>query len=145
MWKALIFAGIAAIGNALFVYGQRQAAVTKNPFLFTAGAVFVCLVGFMGAAYVFRTPDDRFYLNTNSPSILISGLGFFITFLGFYLLYSRFGAVNYAVYAAISILTTSIGVGVLVYKETFNLFQAAALVLAILAVALFSYGGSISN
>jgi drug/metabolite transporter (DMT)-like permease len=143
MWKALLFAGIAALGNALFVFGQRRAPVSHNPFLFTAGAVSVCTIGFLAAALIFRTQGDQSYIYNQRSSILVSGLGFFITFVGFYLLYSRFGAVYYAVYAALSILTTSVGVGVLLFKEGLNYFQIAALVLAIIAIALFSYGGSI--
>lgn len=145
MWKALIFAGIAALGNALFVYGQRRAPIAQNPFLFTAGAVLVCTLTFIAASLIFGTQDDLGYLSNHRSSILISGLGFFITFVGFYLLYSRFGAVYYAVYAALSIMTTSVGVGVILYKESLNYYQITAMFLAILAVVLFSYGGSITQ
>ncbi|MCJ7703467.1 MAG: EamA family transporter [Anaerolineales bacterium] len=143
MWKAFLFAGIAAIGNAFFVYGQKKAAVSNNPFIFTAGAVFICTLAFIAAGFLFRGPGDLGYLSKNWSSILISGIGFFITFLGFYLLYSRFGAVYYALYAALSIITTSLGVGVLVYKEPINIYQICALILSILAITLFSYGQSI--
>ena len=78
-------------------------------------------------------------------SVITSGVGFLITFIGFYLLYSQFGAVYYVVYAVLSIITTSLVVGVLIFREPFNAYQAAALVLAILAIALFSYGQAIAK
>jgi drug/metabolite transporter (DMT)-like permease len=140
MPKALLFAAFAACGNAVFVYGQRRAAVAANPFLFLLGAVLVCSTLFVGATLVFRTPGDPAYVTQNITSIVISGVGFFITFVGFYLLYSQFGAVYYIVYAIFSIITTSIGVGVLIYKEPFNSYQFGALILAVLAIVLFNYG-----
>ena len=36
IYQVLIFAGIAALGNAVYVYGQRSALVSANPFLFMA-------------------------------------------------------------------------------------------------------------
>jgi len=44
------------------------------------------------------------------------------------------------VYAVLSIITTSIGVGVICYKEPFNMYHAGALFLAVLAICFFSYG-----
>ncbi len=145
MPKALLFAAIAALGNAIFVYGQRRAVVAANPFLFLLGAVLVCATLFVGATLVFQTPTDSGYVTQNISSMVISGVGFFITFVGFYLLYSQFGAVYYIVYAIFSIITTSIVVGVLIYKEPFNLYQFGALVLAILAIVLFNYGRFVTN
>ena len=140
MWKSIYFAGIAALGNALFVYGQKRTSISNNPFIFTTGAVIVCAMLFVVAVLFFRDQGDLNYLTKNISSVIISGIGFFLTFLGFFLLYSMYGAPHYAVYAVISILTTSIGVGVLIYKETFNTYQLAAVLFAILSVALFSYG-----
>lgn len=140
MGYAVIFAGIAAIGNAVFVLGQRGNGPSRNPFLFTFGAVFVCALIFFLAALWCRTSDDVDFIARNYTRIVISGIGFFITFLGFFLLYSRFGASYYIIYAVLSILTTSIGVGALYYKEPFNIYHAAAMLLAILSIALFSYG-----
>jgi len=145
MPKALLFAGIAAIGNALFVYGQRRSAAANNPFIFMTGAVIVCSILFVAISTIFRTKEDIAYLSTNSHSVIISGVGFFITFIGFYLLYSQYGAVYYVVYAVLSIITTSVGVGILIFREPFNPYQAGALVLAILAIVLFSYGQALAK
>ena len=142
MLKPLLFASIAALGNALFVYGQRGAGPSANPFLFIFGAVIVCTGLFAIAVLVFRTGDEIAYLASQWKIVLISGVGFFLTFVGFFLLYNNFGATQYTLYAVISILTTSFVVGVLIYKEHFNLYHAAAVVLAIAAIALFTYGNS---
>ena len=145
MLKALLFAGIAAIGNGLFVYGQRGSGQPGNPFLFILGAVSVCTVLFLGAACVFRTAGDVSYVVANARNITLSGVGFFITFVGFFLLYTQFGASHYILYAVLSILTTSIGVGVLLYREPFNVYHTLAMLLAMAAIAFFSYGQHISK
>lgn len=142
MWKPILFAGFAAVGNALFVYGQRGTTPGANPFAFTMGAVLVCGLLFVAAALLYRTPADGAYLAANLKNIVLSGIGFFITFVGFFLLYSGFGASYYVVYAVLSILTTSIGVGVIIYREPFNVYQIGSVVLAIAAIALFTYGRS---
>lgn len=136
----LLYALLAAVGNAIYVYGQRGAAVPGNPFLFVAGAVAVCLVLFVAAGLVYRTPGDGRYLAENWGMILIGGTGFFITFVGFFLLYSTYGASQYSLYAVLSILTTSIGVGLVIFREPFNLYQVGGTVLAILAIVLFTCG-----
>ncbi len=140
MLKPLAFALLAAFGNALFVFGQRGAAPGANPFAFTLGAVLVCAALFAVAALVYRTSGDPAYVAANGWQIAAGGVGFFVTFVGFFLLYSSFGATYYALYAALSILTTSFGVGVLIYREPLNAYQIAAIVLAIAAVVLFTYG-----
>ena len=68
-----------------------------------------------------------------------------LSIIGFYLLYSQFGAVYYVVYAVLSIISTSLVIGVLIFREPFNAYQAGALILAILAIALFSYGQALAT
>ena len=140
MLKPLLFAALAAFGNAMFVYGQRGASPGSNPFLFTFGAVVVCGIMFVIAAAIFRTSGDAAYLLANGRNIMISGAGFFLTFVGFFLLYTGYGASTYVLYAVLSILTTTLGVGMLIYREPINAYQIAAIVLAIVAICLFSYG-----
>lgn len=140
VYKVFIFAGIAAIGNAIFVYGQRSAAVSPNPFLYMSGAILVCLLLFLLATLFSGHGEKTTYLSNNTVPIIIGGVGFFITFVGFYLMYSRVGANSYTVYATLSILTTSVGVGLLVFREPFNQYHVIAMALAILAVCFFGYG-----
>ncbi|WP_282609143.1 EamA family transporter [Pelagibius sp. Alg239-R121] len=140
MLQPLLFATLAAVGNAIFVYGQRGAATPENPFLFIGFAVLACLGFFVTAGLVAKTPNDAVYVAENWKMMVISGFGFFITFVGFFLLFNKFGASQYTLYAVISILTTSIGVGVFVYRESINAYQIAATALAVAAIALFTYG-----
>ena len=140
MLQPILFATLAAIGNAIFVYGQRGAATSENPFLFMGFAVLTCLAFFTVAVLVYRTPDDTAYVAANWRMILLSGFGFFVTFVGFFLLFNKFGASQYTLYAVISILTTSIGVGVFLYRESINLYQIAGTALAVAAIVLFAYG-----
>ena len=140
MYKVFIFAGIAALGNAIFVYGQRSAAVSPNPFLYMAGAILVCMLLFLLATLFSGGEQRSTYLIDNSLPIIIGGVGFFITFVGFYLMYSRVGANSYTVYATLSILTTSVGVGLIIFREPFNQYHVIAMGLAILAVCFFGFG-----
>jgi drug/metabolite transporter (DMT)-like permease len=140
LWKPLAFAFLAACGNALFVYGQRSSSASANPFLFMLCAVAACGLMFLLAVVAWQTPGNIAYVAANIGPIVLGGLGFFITFLGFYLLYTNYGAAHYALYATLSILTTSLGVGVLVFREPLNLYQAIALIFAVAAIALWTYG-----
>ena len=140
MNKAIFFALLASIGNALFVYGQRGACKPENPFLFTLFSVLVCGVLFVFSGYLFKTPGDINYVIDNYKNIIISGIGFFITFVGFFLLYSRFGATYYIIYAVLSIITTSIVVGIFLYREPFNIYHLFAIGTALLTICLFWLG-----
>lgn len=82
------------------------------------------------------------YLATNFKWIVVGGVGYFLTFTGFYFLYTRFGASYYALYAVLSIITTSIVVGLLVFRESFNLYYGLAVGTAILTIVLFAVGQS---
>jgi drug/metabolite transporter (DMT)-like permease len=78
----------------------------------------------------------------NGKAVLLSGVGLFLTYLGFNLLYSRSGASQYVLYAVLSIITTTIIVGIFWLKEPVNVFQKVAIAMAIAAVILFSIGQS---
>jgi drug/metabolite transporter (DMT)-like permease len=142
MLKPLAYALFAAVGNALFVWAQRGAGRADNPFLFTFAAVIACALLFLPAALLYKTPADGSYVIGHSFNIAAAGLGFFMTFVGFFLLYSSYGASAYVLYATLSILTTTFVVGVLIYREPFNAYQAAAVLFAMAAIALYTYGQS---
>jgi len=141
-WLLLLFAGIAAVGNALFALAQRQSSGTHNTLLFVAASALVaCLLcGILGMCL--GSLESLAVIRAHWKSLLISGTGLFLTYLGFNLLYTHFGAMPYVVYASMSILTTTIGVGILYLKETVNSYQIAAVLFAIIAVVLFSVGQS---
>ncbi len=140
MNNALLFALLAAVGNAIFVYGQRGSSQSQNPFLFTLCSISICCLLFLGASSLYKTPDDMSYVINNYGNILISGVGFFVTFIGFFLLYSRYGASYYSLYAVLSILTTSIVVGMILYREPFNIYHIGSVCSALLTVFLFWCG-----
>ena len=144
MSKALLFAGLAAVGNALFVYGQRRSSIANNSLSYLIGAVFIAAAFFALAAVALRTQEE-INLTGNVFTTIIGGVGVFITFMGFYLLYSQYGAVYYVVYAVLSIITTTLGVGVLIFRESFNQYQIVALILAILAIVMFSVGQTLAK
>jgi len=41
IYLALLFAAVAAVGNALFVFGQRKSAIVDHPFIFIIGSASV--------------------------------------------------------------------------------------------------------
>jgi drug/metabolite transporter (DMT)-like permease len=136
----LLFATIAAVGNGLFALGQRKSVGAENGLLFVGlSAVVAVLLALLFAPLV-GSVDVAGTLRGNWKAALLSGLGLFLTYLGFNLLYTRFGASQYVLYAVISIITTTILVGILWLQEPVSAYQKAAIVLAIAAVVLFSMG-----
>jgi len=100
----------------------------------------LCVLFLVISTLFFPLNDMKSYLSINGRAILITGIGLFITYIGFYFLYSRFGASYYIIYAVISIITTSIIVGVLVFKDTFNIYYLLSIVTAITTIVLFFMG-----
>jgi drug/metabolite transporter (DMT)-like permease len=140
IYKVIIYAGLAAIGNAIFVFGRRSSTVSSNPLMFMTAAVSLCTTMFIVAAIFSDHNGNSVYLKQNSGPIVISAIGFFVTFIGFYLMYSRVGANAYTVYAVLSILTTSVFVGMVIFRESFNGYHVGSIGLAVLAVFFYGYG-----
>ncbi len=140
MFGALLFAFIAATGNAVFVYGQKKSSGVENPFVFIVLTVSVCLVITLTAVPFWGKADFRGIFKANYLPVLISGLGLFITYIGFNLLYSRYGAAHYILYAVVSILTTSIFVGIFLFRENFNIYHMFSVIAAITTIGLFTLG-----
>jgi drug/metabolite transporter (DMT)-like permease len=138
---AFAFAAAAAVGNALFVFGQRRAERAANPFAFVGLVVFVCLICLAVAAVFYPMRDLGAYGRANALWIALSGVGLFVTFAGFYFLFSRYGAAYYALYAVLSVITTSVLVGAIVFRETFNGYHVASVGCAVAAVVLFALAG----
>lgn len=136
----LIFALIAAVGNAMFAAGQKKAIALDNTLVFIALAGVVCISLTAIFAPFIGEVSYAENLKQNWKWIFLSGVGLFLTYLGFNLLYSNYGASNYILYAVISILTTAIVVGVIIFNEKFNLYHWLACFSAILTIVLFSLG-----
>jgi len=138
--KALLFAAVAAIGNAIFVFGQKKSVPSNNPFIFLSLSLLLCVICLSVTTLFFPLGNVKAYVNANWKAIAITGFGLFVTYIGFYFLYSRFGASYYIIYAVLSIITTAIIVGVLVYQETFNIYYLLAIASAVVTIVLFFLG-----
>lgn len=135
----LLFASVAAVGNALFAYGQKQSVAVNNGLLYVSASALLASVLALLASPA-TGPVQLEIVCHNWKMILISGLGLFLTYLGFNRLYSQFGVSPYILYAVISVITTTVVVGCLILKEPINGYQKAAVVTALLTVILFSLG-----
>lgn len=140
IFKSLLFALLAAIGNAIFAYGQKKSVHSDNPFVFILFSVLICLLFLVVAFFLYGKTDVSAFFSHNMKWVLVSGSGFFITFMGFYFLYTGFGASYYLLYAILSIVTTSIFLGVVVFRETFNLYIFLSLVSSAVTIVLFAIG-----
>jgi drug/metabolite transporter (DMT)-like permease len=138
----ITFALIAAIGNSMFALGQKKSADFDNGLLIVAAsALIACLLATVFSPLMGEI-DIRGVARNHWKAILLSGSGLFLTYLGFNLLYSKFGVSQYVLYAVISIITTTVIVGALWLKEPINIYHKSAIALAIVAVFLFSIGQS---
>ena len=138
----IVFATIAAVGNAMFALGQKKSVGVENGLLFVGLSALVAVLFALLLAPLMGIFDVGNTLKGNWKAILLSGLGLFFTYLGFNLLYSRYGASQYVLYAVLSIITTTIIVGVFWLKEPVNVYHKVAIAVSIIAVVLFSIGQS---
>ena len=137
---AFLFALLAAVGNAIFFYSQKRAEFPQNPMLLLGLAAFVCAWALLISTAFLQWPNVSTYVQTHGAWVLATGLGLAMTFVGFHFLIVRYGATFYSLYAALAILTTSVGVGVLILREAVNGYIIASTVVAILAVVLLGIG-----
>ncbi len=140
IFGALLFAFIGAAGNALFVYGQKKSSGIDNPFVFIFLMLIVCMTVTLAAVPFWGKADFRGVIKSNYIPLILSGIGLFITYIGFNLLYSRYGASEYILYAVISILTTSIFVGIYIFKEHLNYYHMMAVASAVATILFYSAG-----
>jgi len=136
----VFFAAVAAVGNAMFALGQKKSVGVENGLLFVGLSAVVAVLFALLCAPLVGAVDLGGTLRGNGRAIVLSGLGLFLTYLGFNLLYTRFGASQYALYAVLSILTTTILVGIVWLHEPVSAYQKIAIALAVAAVILFSLG-----
>jgi drug/metabolite transporter (DMT)-like permease len=138
----IVYATIAAVGNAMFALGQRKSAGVENGLLFVGLSALVATACALACAPLVGAIQVGATLKGSWKAVLASGLGLFLTYLGFNLLYTRYGASQYVLYAVLSIITTTIGVGIFWLKEPVTLYHKLAIALALAAVVLFSIGQS---
>jgi drug/metabolite transporter (DMT)-like permease len=138
----VVFAAIAAVGNAMFALGQKLSGNAENGLLFVGASALVAVLLALFCAPFTAAFDAGNMLKSNWKAILLSGFGLFFTYLGFNLLYTRYGASHYVLYAVLSIITTTILVGVFWLKEPINMYHKIAIAMAVTAVIFFSVGQS---
>lgn len=139
---AILFASTAAFGNAMFALGQRNSVGVKNGVFFVGISAMVAVILAFIFAPMIGALDVKSTIEGNWKAALLSGVGLFFTYLGFNLLYTRCGVSHYILYAVLSIITTTIVIGILWLKESVNIYQIIAIGFAIVAVVLFSIGQS---
>jgi drug/metabolite transporter (DMT)-like permease len=138
----IIFASIAAIGNAMFAFGQKKSSGVENGLLFVGVSALIAFLLALFFAPLVGVFDVGNTVKGHWKAVFLSGLGLFFTYLGFNLLYSRYGVSQYVLYAVISIITTTIIVGAWWLKEPVNIYHKIATAFAIVAALLFSIGQS---
>jgi drug/metabolite transporter (DMT)-like permease len=131
------FAFLAAVGNSLYVYSQRKTSVGANPFLFSTLFLTVCVVLCLGSYFVLGTRGSLPLIKSNAGWVLLGGFGIYILYIGFYVLYSKYGASYYTLYAMASVLTTSVVVGCFLFRERFNLYSGLSIVCALASILFF--------
>lgn len=139
---ALLFAFIAALGNALFIASQKKAVGIDNGLSFIVYAVAIAFVLILVTAPLIGTPNYLDTIKSNSVWVISGGVGLCMTYVGFNLLYTNYGASYYVLFAVMSIITTTIFVGVILFKESLNIFHWSALLFALVTVTLFSIGSA---
>lgn len=142
----LVFALLATVGNALFAMGQKKATVS-NSLLFIGCSALVCVVMIFILIPIIGgdNPKVSTLIKTNWKWILLCGFGLCLTYIGFNLLYRNFGATSYVYYAVLSIITTSVIVGIIIFREKINIYHILSIVAALTAIVLFSIGNKIGH
>jgi drug/metabolite transporter (DMT)-like permease len=138
----VVFAAIAAVGNAMFALGQKLSGNVENGLLFVGASALVAVLLALCFAPFTAAVDAGNLIRGSWKAILLSGFGLFFTYLGFNLLYTRYGASHYVLYAVLSIITTTIIVGVFWLKEPINMYHKIAIAMAVTAIIFFSVGQS---
>lgn len=139
----LLFALLAAIGNGFFAYGQRKSAGVENSFVFITIALVICIGLCVVSAPLFGAVNYGNTLKQNAGWAALSGVGLFLTYIGFNLLYSNYGASSYILYAVLSVITTTVIVGAFILRESLNLYHWLAVASALVTVALYSWGNKV--
>lgn len=141
----VLFAFIASLGNALFAAGQKKAVLVDNALMFITLTTMSCVVFMMLTVPFFGPVNYIINIKQNWLWAVLSGFGLCITYIGFGLLYTRYGVSHYILYAVLSIITTSLITGLLIFRESFNLYHWLAFFCSMLTVFLFTYGNKLAQ
>lgn len=142
---AFALALTAAIGNALYAFGQKKAISHENPFLFGVCSLFVGAALLAVVSLFFNKENVASYVIENSKWFVFSGSGYVLLNIGLYFLYRNYGASYYLLYAILSILTTSILLAALVFGEKMNVYFWISLFFALLTISFFLKGQTVNH
>jgi drug/metabolite transporter (DMT)-like permease len=134
---ALAFAVFAALGNVFFVLGSRKAGPSTNPLTFTAGAMTVSLALFLTGWLLFGPRGSMEFARRSGGWMGLAGVGMFMTFLGFYLLYSRFGTSYYTLFVVTSMILTTVVLSLWILREGINTYGVLSIVAAMASIVFF--------
>ncbi|MBX7174501.1 MAG: DMT family transporter [Pyrinomonadaceae bacterium] len=143
--SAFLLALTAAIGNALYAFGQKKAVPHENPFVFGVFSLFFGSVLLSVVTLFFNTNNVGNYFVENFKWFMVSGLGYVLLNIGLYFLYRNFGASYYSLYAVLSIITTSILLATIIFKEQMNFYFWISLIFAGLTIFFFLKGQTIAK
>lgn len=133
---ALGLALLAAFGNSLYAYAQRQSLPMANPFAFGAGALLSAGLLMLLISVLYPAPITRADLLPNLRYLFLAALGYVLLFLGLYFLYQRYGPSHYSLYAVLAILLTAMLMPWWVLNERPSPTQWLASALAVLVIVL---------
>lgn len=136
----ILIALMASLGNSLFAAGQKKAVLLDNNFMFITLTTTSCVTFMVLALPLFGPANYVLSIKQNWFWAISSGFGLFITYIGFSLLFSKYGVSYYILFAVMAIISTGFVTGVVIFKETFNLFHWLAFACSILTVLLFTLG-----
>lgn len=142
----IVFAVVAAAGNALLSYGQKKAAPLQNLYSFFAVAALVFCFCNIIAAFINKGISGQETLSIDKKVLLwgtVCGVALFILYFAINNLLVRYGASMYVVYSVFSVFFTSIIVGVLILKEKINIYHVIGIVISCVAVAFITIGNNI--
>lgn len=139
--RLFLFALFAAIGNAIYAIAMKKASV-QNSMMFIGLASFVYVIVLFLVHALIGVDDTKLssLIKSDWKWIILCGIGLAITYIGFNMMYGYYGATSYVYYAVLAILTTTVFVGIIMFKEKINIYHVVAIVLAIVTVVLFSIG-----
>lgn len=140
----VLYAVIAAAGNALVSYGQKKAAPVGNLYFFLGTAAFVFFICNMIAGIAMKTGESSSSRVFSNPKELfwavVCGLALFVLYFAINHLLVGYGASMYVVYSVISVFFTSIIVGVCIFREKINAWHVLGIIISCVAVALITIG-----
>lgn len=140
----VLYAVIAAAGNAFVSYGQKKAAPVGNLYFFLGTAAFVFFICNMIAGIATKIGGSSSSKILSNPKELfwavVCGIALFVLYFAINHLLVGYGASMYVVYSVISVFFTSIIVGVCIFREKINVWHVLGIIVSCIAVTLITIG-----